>query len=192
MYNYMLVEMAEAVSKKCNVCVTDALSALTGYWQDKIAHVWQVEDLLETACQAGKPITCQAALELLKSVFDDHDSALGITWQTLEVALNDYRLSFADLTAETYSEVHGVFKVWREHDPIAHQFGVFPNRVAGNFPPALDFARALAREHSGVAVLVSCESSTREETRPWLIIRQEDNKSISILESEVMNHVPME
>lgn len=189
MYNYMLTEMAETIAKKCNVCVADALNALTGYWQDKIAHVWQVDNMLEAARRVGKPIIRAEAIELLKCVFDGHDSELGITWLTLDVALEEYRLDFASLPAEKYSEIHGVFKVWREHDPIAHQFGVFPNRVDGNFPAALDFARTLVREHSGQTVLLGCESSVRENTQPWLIIQQEENQTISIQESEEQNHV---
>lgn len=192
MYDFMLLEMAEAISIKCGTRIDDAMNALIGYWQDKIAHVWQVGDMLETARRAGKPITRTDAIELLKSVFDNHDSSLGITWQTLDVALEDYHLEFASLPAEKYGEVHGVFNVWREHNPVAHQFGVFPNKVDGYFLTALEFAQALAREHSGQTVFVGCESSAGEDAKPWLILQQEENETISITESEVLNHVRMD
>lgn len=192
MYDYMILEMASAISKKCNVRVDDAMNVLIDYWQDKIAHVWQAEDMLEAAERIGKPLLRTEAIELLKSIFDGHDSALGITWQTLEVALEDYHRDFASLSPEKYGEIHGVFKVWREHNPIAHQFGLFPDRVDGNFPAALDFARALVRESSVQRVLLACESSADEETSPWLIIQLQENGTISITESEGLNHVRMD
>ncbi len=189
MYDYILEEMADAVSQQLHVENAAVLRILTDYWRDKIAHVWEVDDMLEAARKAGKPITRADAAGLIHNVFDMHDSSIGINWTCLEVEIEDYHLNFASLPAETYVEVHGVFKVWREHDPIAHQFGVFPNKVDGNFPVALDFAKALAREHSGQAVLLSCESCAGDETSPWLILQQDENETISITESEVMNHV---
>jgi hypothetical protein len=190
MYNYMLLEMAEAISAKCGARSEDAMrakqlfhQALIDYWQDKIAHVWQVDDMFETARRAGKPITHADAIELLKNVFDSHDSDIGITWMTLDAALEDYQLDFANLPAENCSQVHGVFKVWREHDPIAHQFGILPKQVAGNLPAALDFARSLAQEKPGLAVFIGCEANNGMEAKPWLII-QSDNDQITIKESE--------
>jgi len=65
MYDHMLLEMAETLSQRCGVRLDDAMNALLAYWQDKIAHVWQVEDMFESALQAGKPITRADAAELL-------------------------------------------------------------------------------------------------------------------------------
>ncbi len=192
MYDYMLEEMADTISQQLRVENAAVLGILSAYWRDKIAHVWEVDDMLEVARKAGKPITRKDALELLWQVFDQHDSSLGISWACLEVEIESYRLDFASLEADKYGEVHGVFKVWREHDPIAHQFGLFPNRVDDNFQPALDFARALVRESSGQAVLLACESSAGEETSPWLIIQLQENGTISVTESEVLNHVRMD
>ena len=192
MYDYMLEEMADAVSQQLHVENAAVLGILAAYWRDKIAHVWQADDMLEPARKAGKPITRADAAGLIHNVFDMHDSSIGINWTCLDVEIETYQLGFANLPTETYGEVHGVFKVWREHDPIAHQFGIFPNKVDGNFPVALDFAKALALEHSGQAVLLSCESSAGEETTPWLIIQQDENETISITESEELNHVPMD
>ncbi len=186
MYDYMLEEMADALSQQLRVDNAAVLGILSAYWRDKIAHVWEVDDLLEVARKKGKPITRTDAAELFWQVFDQLDSEIGINWTCLEVEIESYRLSFASLEADKYGEVHGVFKVWREHDPIAHQFGLVPNRVEGNVQPALDFARALARERSGQAVLLRCESGAGVETNPWLIIQQEENEAISITESEVL------
>jgi hypothetical protein len=191
MYDYMLEEMADAVSQQLHVENAAVLRILTDYWRDKIAHVWSVDDMLEAACKAGKPILREDAIELLMQVFDEHDSSIGINWGCLETAMEDYRLDFAGLDADKYGGIHGVFKVWREGQLIAHQFGLFPNQAGGNFIPALDFAKAQAREHPEHAVLLSCESSAGEETGPWLIMQLGENE-VSITESEVLNHVRMD
>ena len=107
MYDYMLEEMADAVSQQLHVENAAVLRILAAYWQDKIAHVWSVDDMLETARKAGKPITRKDAIELLMQVFDGHDSSIGINWTCLEVEVETYHLNFASLPAETYGEVHG-------------------------------------------------------------------------------------
>jgi len=192
MYDYMLEEMADAISKDLHVDNAAALRVLAVYWQDKIAHVWQVDDMLETARRTGKPITRTDAAELLYNVFKDHSSDIGINWVCLILEIDSYRLNFARLSESTYTQIHGVFKVWREHDTVAHQFGIFPNQVDGNFVPALEFARALAREQTGKAVLLACESSAGSDTKPWLVIEQQENGELSMTESEVLNHVSMD
>lgn len=192
MYDYMLEEMADAISKDLHVDNAEALRVLAAYWRDKIAHVWQVDDMLETARRIGKPITRADAAGLLHNVFKDHDSDIGINWVCLILEIEGYHLNFARLPEAIYAQIHGVFKVWREHDSVAHQFGFFPNKVDGNFIPALEFARALAREQAGKAVLLGCESSAGRDTKTWLVIEQQENGNLSITESEVLNHVSMD
>lgn len=179
MYDHMLLEMAETLSQRCNVRVDDAMNALITYWQDKIAHVWQVEDVLESAVQAGKPITRADAVELLKQVFDGHDSSLGITWTTIECALDDYRLDFARLGEVQSADVVGVFTVWRKEHPVRHQFGLAPNDIQRNLPEALAFARQLALEHPDDTICLACGP----DATPWLLVRWLDGQ-VSITESE--------
>ena len=57
MYDYILEEMADAISKELHLDNAEVLSILGRYWKDKIAHVWQVEDVFESARRSGKPIT---------------------------------------------------------------------------------------------------------------------------------------
>lgn len=191
MHDYMLDEMAEAVSKKCGIRLDDAFNALIGYWQDKIACTWDVDEMLEAAGRAGKPITRADAVELLKRVFDQYDPELGITWLTLDVALDDYCLHFESLPVDAYPEVHGVFKVWREGGPVAHQFGLFLDKENGNLPEALAFAQTLAREAPGAAVFVGCEllEGSHREAQPWLNILFE-NEQFKITQG--VNHVRMD
>ncbi len=190
MYDYMLYEMASVVSKKCGIRLDDAFNALMGYWQDKIACPWNVDDILAAARRAGKPIIRTDAIELLKQVFDQYDPELGITQQTLDVALENYHLRFDSLSLDTCAEVHGVFKVWRDHPPIARHFGRFPDKVSGNLLEALAFAQGLSQGAPDEAVFVGCafpESS--QKTEPWLVVLFE-NEQCSITEG--VNHVRMD
>lgn len=185
MYDYFLEEMADAIAKELHVDTNDVLGILKRYWQDKIAHVWQVEDVLESARRAEKPITQADAQAILHQVFDHLDSDMGITWTTLDVALEDYCLDFNTLTPETRKQVVGVFNVWRQFDAISHQFGLFPNQAEGNLPEALAFAEKLSQDVPGVPVFVGVERYASEETEAWLTVRFESGAAgPSIQESE--------
>jgi len=177
MYDYILEEMAEAIAREFRIDNNDVLGVLSRYWQDKIAHVWQVEDVLEAAHRAEKPITREDALTILQQVFHGLDSELGITWLTVDVALEEYSLDFNTLTPEAYSQVAGVFEVWRKYDAVSVQFGLFPNQMDGNLPEALEFAKHLARKVPGVPVHLGCERYASEETEPWLTILLKDGQT---------------
>ena len=55
------------------------------------------------------------------------------------------------LPEDQYNEVHGVFKVWRKGNLIAHQFGMFPDKMDGNLPEALAFAKIDGRRNAQCA-----------------------------------------
>src|SRR5258707_14517621 len=105
MNDYMLEEMADAIAKELHVDNTAVLSILSRYWEDKIAPVWQVDEILGTALNVGKPITRADAIEVLKDIFEGHDAELGITWTTLEVALQEYILEWKRLPEDQHAEV---------------------------------------------------------------------------------------
>ena len=183
MNDYVLEEMADSIVKELPVDRNDVLRLLHRYWEDKIAPVWQVDDLLDTALNTGTPITKEDAVEVLKDLFDGHDPELGITWITLEVALQEYHLDWKRLPEERYPEVQGVFKVWRKGNMIGHQVGLFPDDTHGNLPKALALAKSLADETPNVPILIGCEPRHSEEVGPWLsVVREED--SIHVEESE--------
>jgi hypothetical protein len=180
MHDYMVEEMAETIEKELHVDRNDVLRILHGYWCDKIALVWQVDDILDCALNAGKPITRADAVELLQHIFEDHDSDQGITWLNLELELQEYHLSFERLPADQYNEVHGVFKVWQEGNPIAHQFGLFPDKVTGNLPKALECAKSMADETPNLPVLIGCERQHSDKAEPWLsVLREKDEVQIN-------------
>jgi len=182
MYDYILEEMADAISKELHLDNAEVLNILGRYWQDKIAHVWQVEDVFESARRAGKPITREDAVEILHEVFDHLDSDLGITWMTLDIALEDYKIDFRSLPVDQYSNVHGVFKVWLQGDSSFQQFGTYPQKADGNLPEALAFSKELAKKNLGVPVFVGCEPCHYGEAEPWLTVILKDGESEPIIE----------
>ena len=190
MHTYMLEEMADALSNELHIQSSDALAVLSHYWEDKIAPVWSVEDVYECAHRSEKPITRELAIEVLQRAFDKHDAEMGISWITLDVTLEDYSLDFNDLAPEQYTEVHGVFCVWRKFDPFNHQFGFYPNEEVGNLPEALDFARKLAGEVPGVPVYIACELYASEELEPWISVLVEEPGSEPIIEEGEISCTP--
>jgi hypothetical protein len=169
MYDYMLEEMADAIALELNVDRNAVLSILSRYWQDKVAHVWDVDDTLSCARRMGKPITRADAAGLLSNVFEDHDSDLGISWSSLSSALEGYHLVFKSCPEDQYERVHGVFKVWRKGCLIAHQFGAPPRQLEGNLPEALEFAKAIAAEMPGTPAYIGLETETGE-SHYWLTV----------------------
>ena len=183
MNDHVIEEMADAIAKELHVDHNDVLHVLHRYWEDKIAPVWQVDDLLEAALNIGKPITKTDAIDVLKDLFEGHDAELGITWITLEVALQEYHLDWKHLPEDRYPDVHGVFKVWRKGTPIAFQVGLFPKHILGNLPKALTLAKSLADQTPGTPILISCEMRTSDDVDPWLSVTREAD-GMQVEESE--------
>ena len=82
-------EMSETIAEHCNANRDDILRVLAEYWSDKIAHVWQVDDVIDAAVRRGLHITAQDASDILQDIHDHIDCEYGITWTTIEVALDD-------------------------------------------------------------------------------------------------------
>ena len=181
MYDYMLEEMAEAIATELHLDRNAVLPSLSRYWQDKIAHVWQAEDVLEAAHRAERPITRTDARSILVKIFHDLDSEMGITWQTFDAALDEYALDFHQFTPDNHNQVVGVFEVWRLHDPISTQFGLFPDQVDGNLPEALEFAKSMARQVPGVLVFLGSERYASEVNEPWLTFLATDEHSEPVI-----------
>ena len=175
MNDYMLEEMAEAIANELHVDNNKILSVLQRYWHDKIAPVWQVDDVLEAALNSGTPIMKDDAIDVLKDLFEGHDAELGITWATLDVALQEYHLDWKRLSEDRYPDVQGVFQVWRKGNLIAHQIGLFPDRTQGNLPKALTLAKSLADITPGVPILIGCEARYIGEAEPWLSVVRDDD-----------------
>lgn len=182
----ILKEMAQAISSSLHLDIAAVLCILKDYWQDKVSQVWRVEQMFEAAHRTQKPITREGAIEVLEWVFDNVDSEMGISWINIDAFLAKYHLDFNGLSPEQYSEVHGVFCVWRKFDPFNHQFGFFPGKTKGNLPEALAFAKKLAREVPGVPVYIACELYASEEMEPWVsVLVEEPGNEPIIAEGEI-------
>jgi hypothetical protein len=64
-----------------------ALDVLKEYWEDKIAIVWQVEDIIDYAKGHKKKVSREKAINILQSMLRRHDCEYGITWETINANL---------------------------------------------------------------------------------------------------------
>jgi hypothetical protein len=179
MNDSMIEEMAEFLAASLQLENNKVLNVLHRYWVDKIASVWQVEDLLEAALNLGRPITKGDAIEVLKDAYDNHDPELGISWSFLVASLQEYHLDWKHLPEGRYGEVQGVFKVWREGCLDAHQFGRFSDQVLGNLPQALACAKSLADQAPEIPVLIGCARRYSDRVEPWLSMTREEMRSMT-------------
>jgi len=66
---------------------------LADYWADKIAVVWGVEDVKSTMADWHQveidTISDETALEVLQTVFENHDCNYGINWETIRATALD-------------------------------------------------------------------------------------------------------
>jgi len=157
MHTYMLEEMSDSVAEHCGTNRDDILRVLSEYWKDKIAHVWQVDDVIDVALRTGIPITAQAANEVLQVVYDHIDCEYGITWTTLDVALEDYDFDLRRLSPDDRPKVYGVFNVRREDESGGVGFGSEDN-TCGNLSGAVALAEKLARENPDKGICIESVS----------------------------------
>ena len=160
MHTYMLEEMSDSVAEHCGANRDDVLRVLSEYWSDKIAHVWQVDDVIEAAVRTGKPITAQAANDVLQDVFDHLDCEYSITWTTIEVALEDYDFELRRLSPGDRPNVYGIFNLRREDESGGVRFGSEDNDL-GNLPDAVALAEKLARERPDKVIVIESVSVCR-------------------------------
>jgi hypothetical protein len=171
-------------AESCPLRLADALVMFSSDGVFETFHTWGVDDLLAIADSKGKPMFREDAIGIIETLFDEQHSSKDIAWQSLEAAVRDYHLEHIRIDGKKESDVHGVFTVWSEHNPIAHQFGLFPNKVDGNFTDAFDFAWWFAQENYGREVFFGCESSTGADTNLWLIFQYWNGRT-TITESEM-------
>jgi len=165
MHTYMLEEMSDSIAEHCGTNRDDILRVLSEYWSDKIAHVWQVDDVIDVAVRTGKPITAQAANDVLQNIYDHIDCEYGITWTTIDVALEDCNLDLRLLSPDDRPKVYGVFNVRREDESGGVGFGSEDSNC-GNLPGAIALAEKLARENPGKDICIESVSADRSATNP--------------------------
>lgn len=93
MYDFQIDRMTDNVLEAMGL---DRLSyqkvrdAIGKEWQDQIALVWHVDDVIETAKSLQHYISLEYARAVLSGVFRHHDAEQGISWLTLELAAEAY------------------------------------------------------------------------------------------------------
>jgi hypothetical protein len=84
-------EMSKLVIGKSQKEIEEILS---DYWENKIAIVWTVNDILEFSKEERSIYLTEGQAKLiLKKIHKEHDSENGINWGTLHEALNSYDMN---------------------------------------------------------------------------------------------------
>jgi hypothetical protein len=105
MYQFHIDEMArKAVDAIRGIdegedAVAAVSKALQQYWEDKIALVWCVADVMYEQDEDNNEIEIvsrEAAIEILRNVLDDHDCEFGISWETIFRARDDWMTRHKD------------------------------------------------------------------------------------------------
>ena len=65
-------------------------NALIGYWKNRIAFVWHVDDVLQVAKDNDLAISQKDAGKILRKIRDQHDAEQGVHWLTIECAIRAY------------------------------------------------------------------------------------------------------
>jgi hypothetical protein len=159
--NSYVQEMARALHEQLGTPLEDALAVLGKYWEDKVADVWSLGNFIGLAVEKGYPITRELALQVADEVQDNINPELGISWLTLQVAIEDNcALVLRDLPPEQRALVYGVFAVWRAKDDSGYQFGSFDEfEQLGNLTKAMEQAEAFAQQEPGEPVFLACIGS---------------------------------
>jgi len=140
--NLFVQELARALHEQLGTPLDGALAVLGEYW----------------AVEEGHPITHELAIQIAEHIQDHIDPELGISWLTLQVAVEeDCSLALIDLPAEQRALVYGVFAVWRAKDQSGYVFGSFdePEQL-GNLTKAVEQAEAFALREPGEPVFLAC------------------------------------
>jgi len=93
MFQFHIEDMVEELIKD-GVCSEDqrdqATKSIQKHWNETIAINWNVEDVLSCAKENYIDITNEQALEVLQSVFENHDASVGVNWDVILCRLENY------------------------------------------------------------------------------------------------------
>ena len=122
MYDHHITNMARMLSQrlaeKIQVESQEIAEALREYWSDFAVHVWHTADVIFQADQMALPMSQKAAREILKNVEDKIDCEYGLTWSTIDEAIQKWgdKISWPDLSDEELAMYSGSF-VLAWHSP---------------------------------------------------------------------------
>ena len=103
MYSYTIDAMAKMIAEKlstayegfsgdkrmCSDLQEYIRATLSEFWEGKIALIWEIEDVFTEAENMGVKLTKEQAIEVLQAVLDHHDATMGVSWTTLDCAIED-------------------------------------------------------------------------------------------------------
>ena len=87
--NDMVKELKEAGLVMSGKTTEDYKKVLEKYWENRIAVVWQAEDVVAKAKEKGIDINDEQVCEVLETVLIEHDASLGICWDNIDIAIDD-------------------------------------------------------------------------------------------------------
>jgi len=91
MHNHHLEEMV----RKLTPVLKDKAKAqkiLTRYWRNKIAIVWETEDVHRAANEHEVALTEREAIRVLQTLHDQHNAQLGLKWEDITTHIEAYVL----------------------------------------------------------------------------------------------------
>ncbi len=99
MYDYIIDEMTDAVTKELGVTGAPAEAeirerfrlALSKCWESRIAVIWTVDDIRTMLSDLGRPdaLTEDEMHEVLIDLHNDFDASIGISWTEIELAVQE-------------------------------------------------------------------------------------------------------
>src|ERR1039458_7359875 len=105
MHNHHLVEMLNALRPVLK-SRQRAEQILTRYWRNKIAIVWDTEDVHRAANERELALTEKEAIQVLQTLHNQHNAQLGLRWEDLTAHIKAYVLGRKLTQREVNQFVH--------------------------------------------------------------------------------------
>jgi hypothetical protein len=88
----MHTDIIEDMVRKLRPILKDKSKAeliLKNYWRDKMALVWEVEDVHRAANEREVALTKEEAMKILQTLLNQHNKQYGIKWEDLTYHIED-------------------------------------------------------------------------------------------------------
>jgi hypothetical protein len=91
MHDYIIEAMVEALKPTLR-SPTRAKHILDRFWSDKMALVWDLQDVHTAANEREMALTTQEAIKVLQEMHHYHDKQLGLRWKDVTCCIEEYAL----------------------------------------------------------------------------------------------------
>ena len=91
MHDYIIEAMVKAL-KPTLKNPAKAKRILDRFWADKVALVWDVQDVHTAANEKGVALTMQEAIKILQELHHYHNKQCGIKWEDMTCYIEEYAL----------------------------------------------------------------------------------------------------